>query len=371
MVPDVESETSSHSFTGMSTGTSAASAASAGAVAEVPVGGGLDFHDNALYEKAFGDNQHSYGCLAEVDQSSYYVTYNRDIDPLFPVPIYRIYVDVICPEPFSSTLVWLLEQPTIEVLTDNHMTLLVSYNESNRIVHWDRIYMWHVADPESGGFWIVSDVGRREDHAFFVKLTRGGDVADFDGGGRADSLSAFVHSDAEASKYDKEKYDAEHAMIASGELVLGVVMSASEDEPTVQGHITKLLEPEEVFPARLCGITGKYQPIQFMHSFSLFSVATILNGPATLVVQPEFWVYGWKPGDLIFMKMTLCPGETSRSLKRFRIEYVPKLEMILDDEGDKAAYCVLGTYIERSDDPEYHCCRIAAADCPSSEFIEI
>ncbi len=99
---------------------------------------------------------------------------------------------------------------------------------------------------------------------------------------------------------------------------------------------------------------------------SLFSVAVVLNGPATLVVQPEFWLYEWRPGDLIYMKLAPLDGATSKSLQRYEINYVPGTERRKGE--NEAVYAPIGVYIEKYDDADVHCCRIAASDCPSAVF---
>lgn len=329
--------------------------------------GGLAFDDNVFYKKAFGvDSPHSYGTMAQVDPETYHFGYNYDIDPSTKVPLYRIYVDVIRPKPFFSTLVWLLTAPRIERLTDTHLVILVKHKEGNRITHWDRLYMWQLDSP-SGDMWTVSDVGRREDGKAYVSLTKG------DGAERDDAVSgsidAFVRPEVDSGKAKQKDYENEHEKIGRGELVFGLVMSSSESEAEVQSEILKLVAPEDKFPARLCGISGEHQPAQFMTMLSLFSVAVVLNGPATLVVQPDFWLYGWRPGDLIYMKLTSLDGMTSASLRRYEINYVPDTEKRLHDGKDDATYAPIGVYIEKYDDPYVHCCRIAASDCPSAVFV--
>lgn len=327
--------------------------------------GGLAFDDNMLYQKAFGVvSPHSYGTMAQVDPETYHFGYNYDIDPSTRVPLYRIYVDVIRPRPFFSTLVWLLTTPRIERLSETHLVLLVKHKEANRITHWDRLYMWQIDSPSNGSFWTVSDVGRREDGQAYVSLTNGDEAGPDDA--RGGSIDAFVRPDADSGKARKAAYEDEHEKIRLGTLVFGLVMSSSESEADVQNDILKLLSPEDKFPARLCGISGEHQPAQFMTMLSLFSVAVVLNGPATLVVQPEFWLYEWRPGDLIYMKLAPLDGATSKSLQRYEINYVPGTERRKGE--NEAVYAPIGVYIEKYDDADVHCCRIAASDCPSAVF---
>jgi hypothetical protein len=176
-----------------------------------------------------------------------------------------------------------------------------------------------------------------------------------------------VFLDGEAAQND---HAAEYqARIDSGALVIGVVISEAEDDKTIQREITRLEAGPPLLPGRLGGIVGRYQPTRLYEFGTVFTVATVLNGPGSIIVQPDFYRRDWYPGELVYMEMQPPDDpELPRYLQRFNIQYVCEEEMMTRRCNDGTSYTVVGTYIERDAHPDFYCARMALSDCCSATF---
>ena len=335
------------------------------------------------------ENRHDYGCLATI--ADYDTVADAELEPIYPhlAHEYRIYVDFARPAPATSTSIWLLPRPRVAMAREKRMDLEVRFEDEQRISHWDRLYVWNTED-DTDAFWTVRSKGRGDGGVHVLHLVDVGDGAvSLDG--PADIDEDLDEETRERIMLEHEAHDARAVAMASvftdganilddgsadmqrliddGTVVVAVVISEVDTGEAVRGEIRRLTAPAPLVPARLCGITGRYQPMQLFEFATLFTAATVLNGPGSIIVQPAFYKTRWRPGDLVYMRLSPpAENEVPRDMQRFNVTYHQEWELAAGPHPPGSAYCVVGVYIEQDAHPNVYCARLALSDCPSAVF---